>query len=67
MSGGMCGELRLMTWARPIDSVRNSEVAAMLTELGQRGYTIQEQSDENSVSRNDTDTDSDPDSGRSRK
>jgi hypothetical protein len=42
-------------------------IVAMLTKLGQRGYTMHEESDEYSVSGNDTDTDSDPDSDRSRK
>ena len=42
-------------------------IVAMLTKLGQRGYTIHEESDEYRVSKNDTDTDTDPDSDRSRK
>ena len=42
-------------------------IVAMLTKLGQRGYTIHEESDNYGLSRNDTDTDSDPDSDRIRK
>ena len=42
-------------------------IVAMLTKLGQRGYTIHEESEDYRVSRNDADTDSDPDSDRSRK
>ena len=36
-------------------------IVAMLTKLGQRGYTIQEEVGDYLVSRNDTDSDSDPD------
>ena len=42
-------------------------IVAMLTKLGQRGYTIHEETDEYRVSRNDTDTDIDPDSDPSRR
>jgi four helix bundle protein len=36
-------------------------IVAMLTKLGQRGYTIHEEADKYVVSRKDTDSDSDPD------
>ena len=39
-------------------------IVAMLTRLGQRGYTMHEESDEYGLSRNDTDSDVDPDSDR---
>ena len=42
-------------------------IVAMLTKLGQRGYTIHEEADNDGLSRNDTDTDSDPDSDPSQK
>ncbi|HSA00188.1 MAG TPA: hypothetical protein P5055_05560, partial [Candidatus Paceibacterota bacterium] len=37
-------------------------IVAMLTKLGQRGYTIHEEPGEYRAGRNDTDTDTDPDS-----
>ena len=63
----VCGALSAEENARRKTTL--DRIVAMLTKLGQRGYTIHEESDEYSVSRNDTDTDtdSDPDSERSRK
>ena len=63
------GHERLDVYRAAIDYVGWAYRVAMLTKLGERGYTIHEEADEYSVSRNetDTDTDSDPDSDRSRK
>ena len=41
-------------------------IVAMLTKLGQRGYTIQEEAGGYGVARNDSDSDSDPDAETSK-
>jgi four helix bundle protein len=61
----VCGALGAQENARRKTTL--DRIVAMLTKLGQRGYTIHEESQDYSVSRNDTDTDRDPDSDRSRK
>ena len=61
----VCGALGAEENARRKTTL--DRIVAMLTKLGQRGYTIHEETDDCSVSKNDTDTDSDPDSDRSRK
>ena len=61
----VCGALGAEENARRKTTL--DRIVAMLTKLGQRGYTIPEVTDEYSVSKNDTDTDTDTYSDRSRK
>lgn len=56
----VCGALAAEENARRKATL--DRIVAMLTKLGQRGYTMHEESNEYSLSRNETDTDSDPDS-----